>query len=192
MYKPNRYDETQISRPKVEEGGHKAVIKKVEEAVSRSSKNMIIVYFDFESSDCQPGFFAKEFRDDVRPEKKWPVLGRKYILVEDSEGNTNRDFKAFVTSAEESNNFKVNWEGDYSQFVGKKIGAVFGPVENEYQGRTFIRNELRYFCSVEKAATAEVPKLKELKPATSSQPPVASNGFMTIPDELNDPELPFN
>ena len=192
MYKPNNYDKTQVDKPKVEAGGHHGVVKKVEETTSKNGKKMIIVFFDFDQTDKQPSFFAKEFRDDVKPDKKWPVLGRRYILLEDAEGNTNRDYKRFITSCEKSNDFAVNWEADYQQFANKKIGLIFGPVENEYQGRNYVRNELRFFCDYSKAASAEIPDLKPLKQTGSAAQQTSPDGFMTIPDAVDEEEFPFN
>ena len=195
MYKPNNYENTQIDRPKVEAGGHICLIKKVEETASKNGVPMIIVFFDFEAHDKQAFLMSQMFKDDIRPEKQWPLIGRKYILCEDSEGNTNRDYKRFITAWEKSNNVKINWNGAANQFANKKVGAVFGPVENEYEGRVYVRNELRWFVSVETALSAEVPALKPLKGETSVPSPAAStsssDGFMDIPADANE-NYPFN
>lgn len=193
MYKPNRYDETNVDRPKVEAGGHILTIKKVEETTSRGGANMIIVYFDFEAHDSQAFLVSQMFKDDIRPDKKWPIIGRKYILCEDSEGNTNRDYKRFVTAWEHSNNTKIDWNAPAAQFANKKIGAVFGPVENEYEGKTFVRNELRWFVGADKALDAEIPALKPLKSSAASAPAApADDGFMSIPASAPDDQFPFN
>ena len=60
---------------------------------SKNGKDMIKVSFDFAKNDKQPGYFEKAFRDDIRPEKKWPNQATQYILTEDAEGNCSRSFK---------------------------------------------------------------------------------------------------
>lgn len=88
MKKPNNYEETQVQGEftPVELGGHKLVIKQVEERMSRTNKPMIVVFFDFAPGDKQAGYFAEAFKNDIRPEKKWPNQATQYILTEDNEG----------------------------------------------------------------------------------------------------------
>ena len=72
MNKPNNYENTQAAGEftPVELGGHKLVIKQVNETKSKTGKPMIVVLFDFARDDKQPGYFEKMFRDDIRPDKK--------------------------------------------------------------------------------------------------------------------------
>lgn len=74
MRKPANYDNTQASGEftPVELGGHFLIIRDVEETQSKNGKDMIIVRFDFASNDKQPGYFMKAFKDDIRPDKRWP------------------------------------------------------------------------------------------------------------------------
>ena len=55
MRKPNNYEETQVQGEftPVELGGHKLVIKQVEERMSKTNKPMIVVFFDFAPGDKQ-------------------------------------------------------------------------------------------------------------------------------------------
>ena len=74
MKKPNNYENTQASGEftPIELGGHIMEIKEVLEMQSSTGKDMIKVSFDFAKGDSQAGYFAKQFADDIRPEKKWP------------------------------------------------------------------------------------------------------------------------
>ena len=192
MKKPNSYDETKVGGEytPIEVGGHRLVIKKVEETTSKAGKPMLKVYVDTTSDDVQPAFFMNEFKNDIRPEKKWPNGGTIYIMVEDSEGKTSRKFKQFVTSAERSNEFEAQWgDGFADQFKDKYIGGVYGKVENEYNGKTFMRHELRWFCSLENAANAAIPEPKYLNNG-SSAPASGDNGFVSVPEESVE-DLPF-
>ena len=85
MKKPNNYENTQAQGEfiPVELGGHKMVIKSVEERMSKTNKPMIVVFFDFAPGDKQAGYFMESFKNDIRPEKKWPNQGTQYILTEE-------------------------------------------------------------------------------------------------------------
>lgn len=200
MQKPTGYDEAQASGEyvKVDLGGHYCQIKQVSEVKSKSGRDMIVVLFDFCSPDKQDGYFTQSYDNDTRPNKKWPFNGSKYIMVNDYEDpkKTSRQFKTFCTCVEKSNNFEIQWGGsDWSkQFRGKKIGAVYGEEENEYDGRTFMRRVAKWFCTTEAVADARIPEPKYLNgrsAATSnSEIKPADNGFMTIPEGFEE-EIPF-
>ena len=200
MNKPNNYDNTPTQGERVEilEGGHQLIIYQVVETETKKGKPMIVVQYDFAQGDRQVGLAANTYRDDVSPEKKWPHFATSYIQVEDQEGNTSRNFKTFCSSVEASNpGFKISWgDGFAACFRKKMVGAVFGPVENEYQGNISIRNELRWYCSVEKSKDAKVPELKKLKkdpgqPQGTPEIPGSVPGFMQVPEGYDD-DLPFN
>ena len=184
MQKPNSYDEVKTGGwipPQV--GGHKMVIKQVAETKNKNGKDMIVVLFDFAKDDVQPGYFSTEFKNDVRPEKKWPHAGTTYINVEDQNGKCSRMMKGFITAFEQSNNVEAIWGDKFAQqFKNKKIGGVFGEVENEYNGKTTMRHELRWFCDISKAADTTVPDPKYLA-KTSTQPKTDENGFMDIDND---------
>lgn len=192
MQKPNNYDETQVGEQREQPalGGHKMVIKQVVETKSKAGRDMIVVLFDFDKSDIQPGFFGKIFKDDIRPEKKWPHVGTAYILTEDSDGKCSRKLKGFVTSFEKSNNCEAVWGDKFAaQFKNKKIGGIFGEVENEYNGRTFMRNELRWFCELSKAESGSIPEPRMLAKETTA-PKTDANGFMDIEEGANE-DIPW-
>lgn len=193
MQKPNNYDNVQASGDftPVTPGGHHLVIKKVEESKTKTDKDMIIVAFDMAAGDKQPNYFSNMFTNDIRPDKKWPRSGRQYIVATDNEGNTSRSFKTFITCVEKSNNgFKTEWgDGFAAQFKGKRIGGVFGIVENEYQGKVTKRTELRWFCEDTKADNAKVPDPKLLPNSNVTVAAPSSDGFMNITGDED--EIPF-
>lgn len=196
MNKPNNYDNTQAQGEftPIELGGHILEIKQVLEMQSRTGRPMLKVSFDFAREDKQPGYFTEQYKNDIRPDKKWPNAGTAYILTEDQDGNCSRQFKTFTTSVERSSNFTIQWGNQFCNcFRGKKVGAVFGIVQNEYNGKISNQHRLRWFRSVEGVADAPIPEPK-LLPQTSatsaSSVPAGADGFMSIPDGL-DEELPF-
>ena len=197
MQKPEGYDELQVgSWTPIELGGHKLIIKGAEERKSKSGMDMLVISFDFDKDDKQPGYFADEFAKDVRPDKKWPNSGTKYIMTTAADtGKASKDLKTFITSVEDSNKgFVTKWGDEFcKQFKGKKVGAVFGEVENEYNGKVTMRHELRWFCSVDNAKTAAIPAQKLLGNRTTSAAPAPAPGtesFMTIADGA-DEDIPF-
>lgn len=201
MNKPNNYDNTQAAGEftPVELGGHKLIIKQVTETTSKNGKPMIVVLFDFAPDDKQPGYFMEQFKNDIRPDKKWPNQATNYILTEDSDGNCNRSFKTFMTCVEHSNQgFATQWGDNFGQqFKNKLIGGVFGPQMDYYNDKELQKRVLRWFISVDRIADATVPELSETqtyKNHKNGYPAGATpsgDGFMNVPDGV-DEELPFN
>ncbi len=200
MQKPNNYENTQAQGEfiPVELGGHFLVIKEVVEMKSKGGKEMIKVSFDFARNDKQSGYFEKMFKDDIRPEKKWPNQATQYILTEDNEGNCSRSFKTFITCIEHSNKMEVQWGDNFEQqFTNKTIGGIFGPQMDYYNGKEVEKRVLRWFVSADKVKDASVPELSETQAYKNhingyhpnSIP--AGDGFMNIPEDAND-ELPFS
>lgn len=192
MNKPNNYDEVRESGAftPVELGGHHLIIKQVNETKSKAGNSMIVVLFDMAKNDKQAGYMANEFENDIRADKKWPHAGTVYILTEDSTGNCSRKFKTFISCFEKSNNCEATWGDTFTkQFKNKKIGGVFGEVENEYNGKVTMRHELRYFCSDDAVDKASIPQAQMLN-KTETAKPTSPAGFMNIPEGAED-ELPF-
>lgn len=198
MNKPNNYEETQAGGDftSVELGGHKLVIKQVSETKSKTEKDMIVVLFDFADDDKQPGYFAEQFKNDIRPEKKWPSQATQYILTEDADGKCSRNFKTFTTCVEHSNAGFTTQFGDKfgDQFKGKKIGGVFGEQMDFYNGEEKKKRVLRWFIPSVKVADAAIPEMSEtkaFKEKKNNGSATSADGFMNIPDGI-DTELPFN
>ena len=195
MQKPNNFDDVNAGGDftPIVTGGHHAVIMSVKEQKSSTGKDMIVVALDFAKNDSQPGYFKQQFDNDTRSEKKWPYQAVQYIVTEDSDGKCSRSFKGFITAFERSNNVTTNWGDKFcNQFKNKKIGVVYGEVEEEYNGEIKTRRRIRWFCEDAKADSQNVPEKKYYvgtltKPATTN---TDKDGFMNIP-EGTDEEIPF-
>lgn len=193
MNKPSGYDDVQIGGfTPVDLGGHYCQIKQVAERKSSTGKDMIVVLFDFCKPDAQENYFMNLFAGDVREDKKWPFSGSKYIMVNDYQdpSKTSRQFKAFCTCVEKSNGYSIQWGGNNwaAQFKGKKIGAVYGAEEHEYDGKVTMRHNPRYFCNIDAVKDAKIPEAKLLKNVSGTA--TDSDGFINIP-EGTDEEIPF-
>lgn len=159
MLKPNGYEDVQTGEyTPIELGGHHAIIKQVKEQVSSTGKNMIVVVIDFADNDKQPKYFSEQFANDVRPEKKWPYQAIQYIVVESQDGKTSKSFKSFITAFEKSNNCEATWGDKFcDQFKNKKIGVVYGNVEEEYNGEIKKRRRIRWFAKDDGILDANIP-----------------------------------
>jgi len=187
MEMPKNFENTKASGSftRCEVGGHKATVMQVKEATNKNGGQMIIVAIDFDGNDKQPFYFQEMFKADDREGKKWPNQGTQYINVLDFEGNCSRSFKSFCTCVEESNpGFQIKWGVDFApQLKGKRIGVVYGIVEEFYNNKTTKRARIRWFTGYDKALEAKVPEDKLLN-GNSNQ----GNTFGGAPA---DEEIPF-
>ena len=198
MQKPNNYENTQAGGDftPVELGGHYAVIKNVSEREDKNGDPMIVVSIDFDKKDAQAGYFMEQFKKDVRPDKKYPNQATNYITSERA-GACTKGFKSFMRAYAESNGIsddKIKWGEDFAaQFKNKKIGVVFGEVEDTYNGETKMRRKIRWFCDYNKAGEQKIPATKyeaTNSPATTPANTSQSDDFMKV-DPNADEEIPF-
>ena len=71
--------------------------------------------------------------------------------------------KSFITAYENSNNCQFDWNKDWEQLKGKKIGIIFGQEEFISQnGTTKLATKLREFRSIGKIDNIKIPKVKLL------------------------------
>ena len=196
MQKPNSFDDVNAGGDftPIEVGGHHAVIMSVKEQKSSTGKDMVVVALDFAKNDRQAGYFKDQFDKDTRSEKKWPYQAVQYIVTEDAEGKCSRSFKGFITAFERSNNTTTNWGDKFvNQFKNKKIGVVYGEVEEEYNGEVKTRRRIRWFCEDAKADEAGIPEKKYFTgaiPGSTAKPSASNDEFMKVPDNA-DEEIPF-
>ena len=170
MNKPNGFDETQgfSSYEVLEEGGHILRILNVEERKSQAGNDMIVVSFDTDRTDNQPGYFKERYDSDTRSDKKWPAGGRTYQVCTGSNGNCSKGFKTFIECVEASNNgFKVQWGDNFATCLKNKlVGGCFGKEEylNSY-GESKFTVKLSGFRTVQdvKEGKVQAPKPKMLE-----------------------------
>ena len=186
--KPAGYDEVQAGGDftPIELGGHKLVIKKLEEVTASNGNKYLKVSFDTAPDDKQPNYYAEQFKNDTRDTKKWG--GVATLFPTDQQGKTSKTFKQFCTSIERSNNSKIQWGAGFeASIVGKVIGGIFG--EEEYlnqSGEVKTARKLFWWRSIEGLADAKVPDKRVL-----AQDNVTAGNYFYTPDNI-DEELPFN
>ena len=166
LIKPEKYDEVQVNQDfeRIELGGHKGIIKKVEQYTNIQTGNTSLkVEVDTAADDKQPNYFQEQYDNDTRTDRKWSNAGTKYVSLKDDE-NCVKMLKAFITAVENSNaNFTYNWAGEETQLIGKKVGLVFGLEEYEDQeGKLKTASKITQFRSIDKIDSVKIPKVKLL------------------------------
>lgn len=196
---PNNYDPNATEFERIQPGGHKCIIKQVEETRSQSGKEMLVISFDTAPDDIQPTYFSNRYLADQRPDKKWQ--GNMYIVTEGqyAENNINR----FLGAVEKSNdNFHPvkGGELDVKIFKNMKVGIVFR--EEEYENLSGeVRTSVKGFrwCSYDNAPEQNAPEPKLLQSSAAAfsattpkaLPPTA--GFFDVPADADETEgLPFH
>ena len=190
MNKPKFYEEAQVlgEYTPINLGGHKLVIMQVEEVTASNGNQYLKISFDTAKDDVQPSYYSNAYKNDTRENKKWS--GVTTVFPTDRDGKTSKQFKTFCTAVEHSNNgFKMVWGEQFCNALkGKAVGGVFG--EEEYlnnAGEVKTARKLFWFRGTDKVMDAEIPTKR-----TVDAPQQASTGWMNIPDEIADEELPFN
>jgi hypothetical protein len=164
--KPSNYDNVEVMEfdfTPIELGGHKGIIMKAEEYTSpQSGKTSLRVSVDTAKDDKQPKYFAEQYKNDTRIDRKWSNSAIKYVPLGEEE-NQVKMLKAFITAYENSNGCQFDWNKNWEQLTGKKIGLVFGMEEYENQaGELKTVNKLREFRSIDKVDNIKIPKVKKL------------------------------
>lgn len=200
--KPSNYDNIEIMEfdyTPIELGSHKGIIMKAEEYTSpQSGKTSLKVSVDTAKDDKQPEYFAEQYRNDTRIDKRWSNSAIKYVSLGEEETQV-RQLKAFITAYENSNNCQFDWNSDWEQLKNKKIGLVFGMEEYvSNAGEKKTNNKLREFRSIDKIDNIKIPKVKlldgtyidyeEYVNKNNNQNPFSDFGDVT---QIGEGELPF-
>lgn len=198
IQKPKNYDTIPVGGGEsLKVGGHKCVIKMLEEATSSKGNQMLIISFDTADEDIQPHFYMDRYLNDTRADKKWG--GRFYLVTGGEYGPAN--LKRFCTAVEDSNDGFQAW--DFSgalrmdAFKNMKVGLIFRKedyIADDHQLRTATKG-FRW-CNYETAYEQKEPERKKLPQSESAlqatNPADADMGFLNIPaDALENEGLPF-
>lgn len=190
--KPKDYDDVKVGERKIlPAGGYVCKILKAEETESKTGKQMIKIALDIAEGDYA-GYFREMFDSwkagaDDPQSVKWPFTGTKWILLYDSEGATNRDFKSFCTALEDSG--VTVWKNDIfdvGALKDAKVGIIFRREEHEYQNTRSWRTVPWGFRSVKtiEDGTFNVPEDKPLAPK-------AGNYDLTDSFQAAEDDIPF-
>lgn len=166
LKKPSNYDDVQVNQgfERLELGGHKGIIKNIEEYTSTiSGKTSLKVEADTDKDDKQPNYYQKQYDENTNSDKKWSPAGTKYVPL-GSEENQVKMLKSFITAIENSNNgFVYNWDKDIDQLKGKKVGLVAGLEEYKDQEENIkTATKIVQFRSLDKIDGLSIPRVKLL------------------------------
>lgn len=166
LKKPENYDNIQVNEDykPIQLGGHKGIIMGVEEYTSEASGNTSLkVSVDTAKDDVQPNYFAEQYKNDSREEKKWSNSAIKYVSLKEDD-NCVKMLKGFITAVENSNpGFTYDWNKEIDQLKGKSVGLVFALEEyKNQQGELKTIAKLNQFRSIDKVENVLIPKVKLL------------------------------
>lgn len=148
-----------------------AYIAKILDAREVSYDWGTIVLLSFDITEGQyKDFFAKDYKNQDREDKKWRGIFRMREPLDDGSENdrwTKRNFQNSIWAIQESNpGYYFDW--DESKFVGKSVGVLFRNREWEMNGNTGWTTECCALTSVEdvRNGTYRQPKDKPLPKAS--------------------------
>lgn len=138
------------------------------------------------------GFFAKQYKEDAREDKKWKCNFNLSIPKEDGserDGWTKRRFKTTMNAFEDSNP-GYHWDWNEAGLKGKKIGGLFNIRQYEKNnGSVGEFTNLAALIDVNKIATGDY-KLPADKLIEQTQASTSADVFMDLAGL--DAELPFS
>ena len=138
-------------------------------------------------------FFAKQYKDDSREDKKWKCNYNLSIPKDDGserDGWTKRRFKTVMNAFEDSNP-GYRWEWNESTLKGKKIGGLFNIRQWEKSdGSIGEATNLAQLTTVEsiQKGTYKLPKDKLVEQTDTT----GTDDFVTAAAMFNDDSLPFS
>lgn len=162
--------------------------------------DVILLSFDVAEGDHKD-YYAGNYKAQTGEDKRWKGTYRLRVPKDDGTEQdewTMRRFKTVTTNFEESNQ-GYHWNWDEQTLEGKAIGALFNNKEYELNNRRGFFTNCHSLVTVEKIRSGkfEIPADTLLKaPQNAGQIGPYTNpigdGFMNIPDGVEDESLPFN
>ena len=187
--KPKNYDNLKNTYESLNPGGHKCIIKEAKEDKDSNGKDILVVYFDTDTTDSQPKYFENMYLNDTRPDKKWSYSGQRTFWVESEWFENN--LSKLAGAIEKSNPEVAIWANgalDLPKLKGLKIGVVFGQEEYTKEDHTLgVSTKPRFFCGYEESFSQRIPERKVQKQKAPAAPDYS---FVNV--EADDLEgLPF-
>lgn len=159
---------------------------------------LILLSFDIAEGE-QKDYFSNNYRGQTGEDKKWKGTYRLRVPKDDGteqDGWAKKRFNTVIVAFEESNP-GYHWNWDEQTMKGKLIGGLFNNKEYEFEGRHGFFTNCHSLVAVEKIRSGkfEIPADTLLKKKAESEYPAGSrpigDGFMNIPDGVEDEGLPF-
>lgn len=199
MIQINNYNNVEPFKqvPKLQKGAYILKVLDVE-VYSNDYGTKLKLAIDIAEGDFKD-HFKKRYENRTNEDEKWK--GNYYIPIPSGDGSDTDETKAkiFKTAMEKfeasNKNFKCNAENGFDEqsLKGLLIGGLYNLKSWEMNGRTGTFANLKDLETVEnvKNGTYTMPSDDITTASTSQTGGVGSDGFMNIPDGV-DEELPFN
>lgn len=200
--KPQGYDEAQAFTGEFKQLPRGKYVCKIVRVATQQSKNgneqFVILY------DIAEGEYANFYKKMFDADKAQDPSGAKWrgVFKQNIDGKGLSWFKGIITSVERSNSFVFQWDKENNEeiMVGKRFGGLFRRRQYETDsGNRPIVTELVRIRSVAGLAEAEIPEDELLPdgpaerktPARAEVRGAVGDGFMNIPDGVEDDAVPF-
>lgn len=203
--KPQGYDEAAAYTGEFQalpKGKYVCKIRQVAE-VTEEDRNghkwrKFVILYDIAEGEYKD-FYDKQFKaeKETNPKAKW-----RGVFKQNMDDKGTPWLKGVITAIERSNNITFQWdkEGNEKTLIDKKFGGLFGRRQYEKNdGKRVMVTELRNIRSVAGLTEAEVPEDILLSDEPVGRPPQTQvapqssvgDGFMNIPDGVEDEGIPF-
>ena len=188
-----RYDKT-ARRKSFEALPKGAYVVKILNAEQEKSKNgigsHIKVSFDIAEGEYA-NFYTQQYKANTNENKDWPYDAVFYVNIPDDRSPEwmRLNYNTFFADLEDSNDGFVCQ--DTKSMKGKLIGGKFRIEQTTFNGNVYDHTKLYWTCVADDVRNGRAGRLPKDKLVDSSQS-VQNDGFMDIPDSLDDEDLPFN
>lgn len=169
-------------------GAYVCKILNIEEAKSKSGKDMLKISFDIAEGEYKD-FYAKQYQANTSEDKKWSYDATMYLLFpyDGCEAFISRNWDTFWADVEDSNNGYV-FDGNEKTVKGKTFGGLFRIEQTEYNGNIYDHTRLA-FTRIAQDIRDEKYSLPEDK-LVAAAAPTNDDSFMDVPTGL-EMDLPF-
>lgn len=178
------------SRGPLPAGGYVAKIMGAKEE-TYTWGSVLVISFDIAEGEHKD-FFATDYRQNDREDKKWRGTYRLHVPKDDGsekDGWTKRTFGGAIWAIEESNP-GYHWDWNEAILKGKSVGVLFRNKEWEMNGNTDWTTECCALDSVENIRNNafKMPKDKPLKQKAAAG---TVNPMEAVESSADDGDLPF-
>jgi hypothetical protein len=178
-------------------GAYVVVIKDVKEVKMDWGEVRLKVAFDIAEGEYK-GFYQAQFEANDDENKRWPYDAIFDVRVpEDGAPEWKwRKWNEFFSILEDSNTGFAFDGANLKALRGKLIGGKFANDQSSYNGNVYDHTRLKWTCvadDVRSGKPGKMPKDKLIPQDTGrgSAPKADENGFMSVPDGVDDEEVPF-
>ena len=187
-----RYDKN-ARRKSFEQLPKGAYVVKILNAVEEHSKNgtgsHIKISFDIAEGEYA-GFYAQQYKANTNENKDWPYDAVFFVNIphDNCPEWMRLNYNTFFADLEDSNDGFVCT--DAKTMKNKVIGGKFRIEQTIYNGNVYDHTRLYWTCVADDVRNGKAGKMPKDKLIDDKQP--VNEGFMQIPDSVEDEGLPFN